>query len=103
MNFNVIDASNGDTLLNLFGEPVVYRRCNGETIVTDVEIDTEVEVFGETESGAMEYRTEIVLLVADIGEPRRGDSIITADGTTYTVHTLLRDQSDKVQVTVSVK
>jgi len=104
MSFNATDTAMGAVLVNSFGELVTYRRCNGE-VVTGIyaEIDLGVEIFGRAESGAAEYRNEALLLRADVGEPRRGDTIITADGTTYTVQDLLPGASDKVEIKVSVK
>jgi len=103
MSFNDLDKAMGVALFAALGEAVTYRRCNGETITTNAEIDLNVEVFGETNSGVSEYRTEISLLRADVGVPRRGDVVITADGTNYTVQDILQDLSDKVETTVSAK
>ena len=103
MSFNAFDLAMGGTLVQLLGEPVTYRRCNGETISIYAEIDLDVEVFGESESGVAEHRTEIAILRGDIGQARRGDSIITAAGVTYTVKDILPALSDKVEVRVSAK
>lgn len=103
MSFNTIDTAMGAKLMQVLGEPVTYRRCNGETVSTYAAIDLDVEVFGAVDSGVAEYRNEISLLVAAVGTPQRGDSVITAAGVVYTIHDILPNLSDKVDVRVSAK
>lgn len=102
--FPDLDATMGATLIQTFGQRVTYRKCTGE-VVTGIyaTIDLNVQNFGDTASGAAEYRNEIMLVRADVGEPHRGDAIITAAGTVYTVQDLVEEETDKVQVKVTVK
>jgi hypothetical protein len=83
-------------------ESVTYRRSGGETLSTTAEIDVNAELFSGFESAALESRTTITLLRAEVGEPQRGDTIITGDGTNYTVHDIDEGGRDRALVRVTV-
>ena len=103
MSFNALDAAMGATLMQALGEPVAYKAGVADPVSIYAEIDVDVEVFGESESGVAEYRTEIAMLIADVGQPVRGDTITTAASVVYTVQDILSALSDKVEVRVSAK
>ena len=83
---------------------VTYRRQNGEVLSSiNAEIDVNSDVFGDFESGAAEYRTAITLQRGDVGEPRRGDVIVDADGNNHEVQNIDEGGSDRSLVRVTAK
>ncbi len=71
------------------GFSVVYRRQSGETISTICIEDREVKEFGDFDSSAQEWRTAFDLLVEDVGQPCRGDTLILSDDRNFSVQDVI--------------
>jgi hypothetical protein len=88
-------------LLTAFGAPATYQGDTGGTLAIQAIVETATATVGDY-GELLEPRPVATLNRAEVGEPRRGDTLICNDAT-YLVDGILADRSDEYTVTVALR